>query len=152
MKLMYQGTLHLDDGKLAVMPLKILMACIVDKLGLNEDDLAKLQEQMVVLNLHGENIGADVYQSVSIENDGSTFKVPVIGINPEKHIRFLNDDEMTLAQFSRKHRCIRFGLKDDMPEADTIRREYKDYVLRKVTRHNPELDEALGIDPVVEDV
>ena len=126
-----------DYKPITTIPIKTFLAYYIDKLGLYDD--------ISFLDLHGSEITVGVDEAFSVGTGGELFSTPIIGLDSTVHRRFLENGEKTLAEFAKEHRMFAPDLDKDSEAYETIIREYRDYVLKRVTRHNPVLDQALGI-------
>ena len=149
MKINNKGSVKLPDGVVAICSAK-LFSVIMEELAIVNDKakeiLDSLLENTLFLDMHGKNIEVNIDELISVTEDGSTFVVPVIGLESHRHKRFLDKNEKTINEFTNEHRFAKTGIYAGSEKSATVLREYKDYVMKKVTRHNPELDTALGID------
>ena len=149
MKVNNKGKIRLPDGLVAICSAKVF-SIIMEELSLVNDKakevLDTFLENTLFIDMHGKNIEVNIDELISVTEDGSTFIVPVIGLEPHRHKRFLDKNEKNINEFTSEHRFAKNGIYAGSEKSATVLREYKDYVLKKVTRHNPELDTALGID------
>ena len=89
------------------------------------------------------NVGVDIAEAVY--DDGLVCPAAVVGLVPDEFVRFLGEDEQSFVEYSTGHRLYREGLRSGDRCHQQICVEYADRVLNRVTRHNAELDAALGI-------
>ena len=137
------GSLHSSDGKLIIFT-KDSINEICKSLNITYAELADIFKGIEV-DLHGKDVTVGVDEAVAIHKDGTTYMTPIIGIEIDKFQRFLENNEMTLLEYYRKHRLYKEGLDSNDPNYNRIISEYQNMIMKKDPRWNPELDIALNI-------
>jgi hypothetical protein len=140
------GKIDSESGKLLLLS-KEVMQTICDKLNINFFEFCQ-DNEVVLLDMKCRDIVVGVDMTEAIHKDGLVYSAPIIGIEPENFIGFLNDRQMVFQDFSKQHKLYKQEL-DDMTIC-MICEDYRNYVLGKKAadndpRPNPELDKALGI-------
>jgi len=140
------GKIASESGKLILLS-KEVMQTICDKLNINFFEFCQ-DNEAVLLDMKCRDIVVGVDMTEAIHKDGLVYSAPIIGIEPENFIGFLNDRQMVFQDFSKQHKLYKQEL-DDMTIC-IICEDYRNYVLGKKAadndpRPNPELDKALGI-------
>ena len=137
------GSLHSSDGKLIIFT-KDSINEICKNLNITYAELAD-RFKGIEVDLHGKDVTVGVDEAVAIHKDGTTYMTPIIGIEIDKFQRFLENNEMTLLEYYRKHRLYKEGLNSNDPNYNRIISEYQNMIMKKDPRWNPELDIALNI-------
>jgi|694.fasta_scaffold00572_31 hypothetical protein len=137
------GSLHSSDGKLIIFT-KDTINEICKSLNITYAELAD-RFKGIEVDLHGKDVTVGVDEAVAIHKDGTTYMTPIIGIEIDKFQRFLENNEMTLLEYYRKHRLYKEELNSNDPNYNRIISEYQNMIMKKDPRWNPELDIALNI-------